>query len=76
LVDELGGIDAAARKARSLARLDASAPVREVRAPRKQVPPRPMPTAAGYVGYVLEGLGLLSRAPALAVMEFLPGDVS
>jgi protease-4 len=76
LVDELGGIDAAIRKARSIAGLDASAPAREVKAPRKPVPPRAMPTATGYVGYVLEGLGLLSRAPALAVMEFLPSDVS
>jgi hypothetical protein len=33
-----------------------------------------MPTAAGLLGYVLEGIGLLSRAPALAVMEFVPTD--
>lgn len=79
LVDELGGLDAAVRKARSLAGLDASAPAREVKAPRKPVPPRAVPTSAGYAGYagyVLEGLGLLSRAPALAVMEFLPSDIS
>ena len=76
LVDELGGIDAAVRKARSLAGLDASAPVREVKAPRKPVPPRAMPTAAAYAGYVLEGIGMLTRAPALAVMEFLPSDVA
>jgi protease-4 len=76
LVDELGGLQAAVRKARSLAGLDSSAPAREVKAPRKPVPPRPLPTAAGYVGYVLEGLGMLTRAPALAVMEFLPADVS
>ena len=75
LVDELGGIDAAVRKARSLAGLDPAAPAREVKAPRKPVPPRALPTAAGYVGFVLEGFGLLSRAPALAVMEFLPSDV-
>jgi protease-4 len=76
LVDELGGVNAALRKARSLAGLDPAAPAREVKAPRKPVPPRALPTAAGYAGYVLEGLGLLSRAPALAVMEFLPTDVS
>jgi len=76
LVDELGGIDAAVRKARSLAGLDASAPVREVKAPRKPVPPRAMPTAAAYAGYVLEGISMLTRAPALAVMEFLPSDVA
>jgi protease-4 len=74
LVDELGGVDAAVRKARSLAGLKDTAPAREVRAPRRPVPPRAMPTAAGLLGYVLEGIGLLSRAPALAVMEFVPTD--
>ncbi len=74
LIDELGGVDTAVRKARSLARLKATAPAREVRAPRRPVAPRAMPTAAGLLGYVLEGIGLLSRAPALAVMEFVPTD--
>ena len=74
LVDELGGIDAAVRKARSLAGLDAATPAREVKAPRRPVAPRAMPAPAGYIGYLLEGLGLLSRAPALAVMEYLPSD--
>ncbi len=74
LVDELGGVDAAVRKARSLAGLTDTAPAREVKAPRKPVPPRAMPTAAGLLGYVLEGIDLLSRAPALAVMEFVPTD--
>ncbi len=74
LVDELGGVDTAVRKARSLAGLKDTTPAREVRAPRRPVPPRAMPTAAGLLGYVLEGIGLLSRAPALAVMEFVPTD--
>jgi ClpP class serine protease len=74
LVDELGGVNTAVRKARSLAGLKDTTPAREVRAPRRPVPPRAMPTAAGLLGYVLEGIGLLSRAPALAVMEFVPTD--
>jgi protease-4 len=74
LIDELGGLDTAIAKARSLAGLPETAPAREVRAPRKPVPPRAMPAAAGVIGYVLEGISLLSRAPALAVMEFLPKD--
>src|SRR5438445_398427 len=74
LVDELGGLDAAVRKARSLAGLADGVPAREVRAPRRPVPPQAMPSAAAWIGYVLEGVGLLGRAPALAVMEFLPSD--
>ena len=77
LVDELGGLDAAVSKARSLAGLKEDAPVREPRAPKRMVPP-PTPAAAGaagFVGYLLEGASLLSRAPALAVMEYLPGDL-
>ena len=74
LVDELGGLDTAIEKARSLAGLPETTPAREVKAPRRPVPPRAMPAAAGLIGYVLEGIGLLSRAPALAVMDFLPKD--
>ena len=74
LVDELGGLDTAIEKARSLAGLPETTPAREVRAPRRPVPPRAMPAAAGLIGYVLEGITMLSRAPALAVMEFLPKD--
>src|SRR5260370_16281590 len=72
LAAELGGMDPAVRKARSLAGLTDTTPAREVRAPRKPVPPRAMPTAAGLLGYVLEGIGLLSRAPALAGMGVGP----
>lgn len=75
LVDELGGLEAAIGKARSLAGLDEKAPVREARPPKRMVPPLSAAGAAGYLGYVLEGLSLISRAPALAVMEYLPGDL-
>ena len=75
LVDEMGGLDAGARKARSLAGLPDRAPLREVRGPRRYVPPAQQ-TAAAWFAYVLEGLTLLNRAPALTVMEYLPGDLS
>jgi protease IV len=75
LVDELGGLDAGVRKARSLAGLPERAPLREVRGPRRHVPPLPEPATAWF-GYVLEGLTLLSHAPALAVMEYLPGELT
>jgi protease IV len=73
LVDEMGGVDAALRKARSLAGLKDDAPAREVRGPRRMIPPRT--PEAGYVGWLLEGVTLLNRAPALAVMDFLPPDM-
>lgn len=76
LVDELGGFDAAVRKARTLAGLPDTAPVREVRAPKRLIPPTALPSAAGYIGYLLEGVSLLTRAPALAVMEYLPGELT
>ena len=77
LVDELGGLDAGLAKARSLAGLTDKTPMREVRGPRRMIPPlaEPIP-AAGWLGYLLEGLRLLSAAPALAVMEYLPGDLT
>jgi protease-4 len=74
LVDELGGVDAAVRKARSLAGLKDSAPAHEVRAPRRMIPPRTPAGAAGYVGWVLEGIALVNRAPALALMNFFTDD--
>ena len=77
LVDELGGVDAGLRKARELARLAATVPLREVRGPRRFMPPVPEPTpAGGWFGYLLEGLTILNRAPALAVMEYLPGELT
>jgi protease IV len=74
LVDEMGGLATGVRKARDLAGLKEDVPVREVRGPKRLVPPRAEKPAAGWFGYMLEGLKLLSRAPALAVMEFLPGE--
>ncbi len=77
LVDEMGGLDAGARKARALAGLPDRAPLREVRGPRRMIPPLgEPPSAAGWFGYLLEGITLLGRAPALAVMEYLPGELT
>ena len=76
LVDELGGLDAAIRKARSLANLDDKATVREARPPKRMIPPTAAAGAAGFVGYLLEGISILSRTPALAVMEYLPGELT
>jgi len=75
LVDELGGVDAAIRKARRLAGLSDTAPVREARPPKRMIAPQAIAGAAGYIGYLLEGVSLLNRAPALAVMEYLPGEL-
>ena len=76
LVDELGGFDAAVRKARSLAGLPESARVREARPPKRMIPPPAVAGAAGYFTYLLEGAALLTKTPALAVMEYLPGEMT
>jgi len=78
LVDELGGLEAGIKKARELAGLPATAPAREARGPRRLVPPlvETAAPAAGWFGYVVEGVRLLNRAPALAVMEYLPGELT
>jgi protease-4 len=77
LVDEMGGLEAGVRKARALGGLRERAPVREVRPSKRMIPPRAEPVPGGWFGYVLEGLALLGRAPALAVMEEdLPADRS
>jgi protease-4 len=73
LVDEMGGMEAGVHKARELAGLPDDAPAREARAPKRTIPPLATTAAGGWLGYMLEGLLLLSRAPALAVMEYLPG---
>jgi hypothetical protein len=39
------------------------------------IPPATAATAGGYLTYMLEGLSLLRRTPALAVMEYLPGEL-
>jgi protease IV len=75
LVDELGGVDSAVRKARSLAGLDDRVPAREVRGPRRMIPPRGSDGAAAYIGWLLEGITLLNRAPALALMNYLPNEL-
>ena len=73
LIDELGGLDAGLAKARALAGLGEKAPMREVRGPKRLVPPLTQPAAAsGWFGYMVEGLRSLANAPALAVMEYLP----
>ena len=77
LVDELGGLDAAIRKARSLANLDEKAPVREARPPKRMIPPTAVTSGAvGFLGYLMEGVSILSRPPALAVMEYVPGELT
>jgi protease-4 len=77
LVDELGGLDAGVRKARQLAGLKGDAPVREARSPKRMIPPLAgAAPAGGWFGYLLDGLALLNRAPALAVMEYLPEELT
>jgi protease-4 len=71
LVDEMGGVEAGVRKARSLAGLPDAARSREVRGPRRFIPPLSNEGAAGFIGWLLEGVALLNRAPALAVINFI-----
>lgn len=76
LVDELGGLQAGVDKARSLAGLKADAAVREVHGPKRMLPPLAPAAAESWLGYLFEGLTVLSRAPALAVMEYVPGELT
>ncbi|HEY8815219.1 MAG TPA: S49 family peptidase [Candidatus Dormibacteraeota bacterium] len=71
LVDELGGMDAGVRKARALAGLSDGAPAREVRGPRRFMPPPGSDGAAGFIIWLLEGVALLNRTPALAVANLI-----
>src|SRR5205814_7669193 len=72
LVDELGGLDAGLAKARALAGLSEKVPMREVRGPGRVIRPLAEPApAAGWFGYLLEGLWLRSACPAAAGMQFL-----
>jgi protease-4 len=73
LVDELGGLDAALAKARSLAGLPDTIPALEVHPPRRALAPQTLPTTAGLAGYLLEGVSLFNRTPVHALMEVLPG---
>ena len=75
LVDEMGGLGAGVGKARSLAGLPADAPAREIHPPKRALAPAAAPaSSAAWLGYLLEGVTLLNRAPALAVMEWWPSD--
>jgi hypothetical protein len=67
----MGGLDAGVRKARALAGLPDGARVREVRGPRRFMPPRGSEGAAGLVVWLIEGVALLNRAPALAVANLI-----
>src|ERR1051326_4994583 len=71
LVDELGGLDAALAKARSLAGLPDTAPAIEVHPPKRALAPAPLPTGAALPGYLLEGVALFNRTPVHALMELL-----
>lgn len=71
LVDELGGLEAGIKKARSLAGLPDRTPAREVQPPKRWAAPRALPTAAGLAGYLADGVKALNDAAALAVMELL-----
>jgi protease-4 len=74
LIDELGGLEAGVRKARSLAGLPERAPAREVGPPKRPAAPRTLPTAASLAGYLAEGINSLNRTPALTVMDLLTSD--
>ena len=77
LVDEMGGLEAGGNKARALAGLPPNAPMREVWPPKHPVMPvAEVVSPGGWFGYMLEGLSLVRRAPALAVMEYQPGELT
>jgi hypothetical protein len=42
-----------------------------VQPPKKSAPPRTLPTAAALAGYLIDGVKVLNRAPALAVMNVI-----
>lgn len=71
LVDELGGLDTAIAKARSLAGLSDSVPAIEVHPPKRSLPPQTLPTAAGLAAYLFEGITMFNRTPVMALMELL-----
>ena len=72
LVDELGGLEAGLNKARTLAGLEANAALRELRPPKRAAAPPSGAVGGGWLGYLLQGLSILSHAPALTIMEYLP----
>jgi len=71
LVDELGGLDTALAKARSLAGLPDTALAFEVHPPKRALAPQTLPTAAALAGYLLEGVTLFNRTPVHALTELL-----
>ena len=71
LVDELGGLDTALAKARSLAGLPDTALAFEVHPPKRALAPQTLPTAAALAGYLLEGVSLFNRTPVHALTELL-----
>jgi len=72
LIDELGGLGAALAKARSLAGLPASALAIEVQPPKRSLAPQALPTAAGLLGYLLDGIRTFNQTPVHALMDVLP----
>lgn len=74
LVDQLGGLDAAVAKARSLAGLPDSALALEVHPPKRSLAPQALPTAAGLMGYLLEGIRIFNQTPVQALMELVGPD--
>ena len=73
LVDELGGLDRAIEKAKSLAHLHSRARIRLARPPRKEAAPlRPQPSKA--LAYLREGSEVLGRGRALCLMPLIPWD--
>ena len=66
LVDELGGLEAAAAKARQLAGLPALAPIRELPEPKIQAPP-PLADPVSIIKYSLEGADMLGHGKALCL---------
>ncbi len=66
LIDELGGLNAAIRKAREFAGLGDLAPVREIMVRHRRFAPIPQPV--GALEYALQGLAMLDGATPLCLM--------
>ena len=74
LVDEIGGLDKAAAKARELAGLHPRARIREVRPSRSPVAPSPLPDPATIINYAREGLGMFDGLKPLLICPISPDD--
>ena len=66
LIDKLGGLNAAIRKAREFAGLDEGAPVREIAVRQRRLAPVPQPASA--LEYALQGLAMLDAWTPLCLM--------